>query len=101
MGGKMQISARIQSVPQPAVFTRPLMAILVFCLTSTLRAQTYAVLHNFTGGTTDAAYPDDSLILSGTTLYGMTPSGGTENGGAIFSINTLNDQETLLHSFTG
>jgi len=50
----------------------------------------FTILHTFSGSTTDGRYPDGDLLLSGTTLYGMTSSGGTDsdNDGTIFKIET-------------
>ena len=59
------------------------------------------LLHSFEGGTTDGDHPYGNLILSGTTLYGMTSSGGANNNGTIFEFNTKTGQLTLLHSFWG
>jgi len=42
----------------------------------------------------------DSLILSGSTLYGMTSGGGSDDAGTIFSIGTNGSNFKLLHSFT-
>ena len=62
----------------------------------------YRVLHNFNGGTTDGAYPYGSLILSGSTLYGMTSGGGANGGyGAIFRMNTDGSGYQVLYSFSG
>jgi hypothetical protein len=41
-------------------------------------AQT-TLLHEFSGESGDGMYPSGSLILSGSTLYGMTPYGGDSN----------------------
>jgi uncharacterized repeat protein (TIGR03803 family) len=57
-------------------------------------------LYSFTGGN-DGANPQGSLILSGTTLYGMTDEGGSSNNGTIFSIHTDGSNFTSLYSFTG
>ncbi|MEP6669385.1 MAG: choice-of-anchor tandem repeat GloVer-containing protein [Chthoniobacter sp.] len=60
------------------------------------------ILHNFTGGTADGAFPDfDSLTLSGSTLYGVALGGGSASEGIVFSENTNGSGFTLLHSFTG
>jgi uncharacterized repeat protein (TIGR03803 family) len=66
------------------------------------RAQ-YSILYDFgSGGNTDAAVPQGSLILSGSTLYGMTQEGGNSGGfgdGTVFSISTSGGSDTILHSF--
>jgi uncharacterized repeat protein (TIGR03803 family) len=60
----------------------------------------FTSLYSFTGGN-DGANPQGSLILSGTTLYGMTYEGGSSNNGTIFSIHTDGSNFTSLYSFTG
>jgi uncharacterized repeat protein (TIGR03803 family) len=63
-------------------------------------------LHSFTATSgspatnSDGAQPYESLILSGSTLYGMTLAGGNSGNGAVFSINTDGSGFTNLHSFT-
>jgi uncharacterized repeat protein (TIGR03803 family) len=57
------------------------------------------LLHSFEGAPADGATPYGSLILSGTTLYGMTPDGGANNRGTIFKFNIKTSHLTLLHSF--
>ena len=57
------------------------------------------ILHNFTSGANDGALPYGSLTLSGSTLYGMTSLGGSNNRGAIFSINTDGTSFDLRESF--
>src|SRR5678816_1838971 len=59
-----------------------------------------AVLHNFTGGASDGSGPFESLTLSGSKLYGMTPDGGSSDRGTLFSMNTDGTGFSLLHSFT-
>jgi len=61
----------------------------------------FTLLHTFTGGADDGSSPYDSLISDGSTLYGMTRSGGASNIGTIFSIQSDSSGFTLLHSFTG
>jgi len=61
----------------------------------------FTVLHTFTGSGTDGAYPQGSLALSGTTLYGMTQDGGGSHKGVVFSMDTQGGNYTTLHSFTG
>jgi uncharacterized repeat protein (TIGR03803 family) len=64
---------------------------------------TLSDLHDFsgTGTTTDGATPWSSLIISGSTLYGMTDAGGTSGNGMIFSIATTGGNFTPLHQFSG
>jgi uncharacterized repeat protein (TIGR03803 family) len=61
----------------------------------------YTNLHSFAGGAIDGATPRGSLMLSGSTLYGMTSSGGTSNKGVIFGICTNGTGYTNLHNFAG
>jgi uncharacterized repeat protein (TIGR03803 family) len=61
---------------------------------------TFSNLYSFTGGN-DGAYPYGSLIISGTTLYGMNYQGGASGGGTIFSFNTNTSAFSTLYSFTG
>ncbi len=63
----------------------------------------YEVLYNFNGvtGTSSEASPYGSLILSGSTLYGVTSGGGTHGYGTIFQINTDGTGYKVLHSFDG
>jgi len=60
----------------------------------------YTILHSFTGSS-DGSGPNGSLMLSGSTLYGMTEAGGNSNGGTVFKINNDGTGYTILHSFTG
>jgi uncharacterized repeat protein (TIGR03803 family) len=59
------------------------------------------LLHEFAGGTTDGAYPMWNLVLSGSTLYGMSRLGGASDNGMIFKIQTDGSGYTILHEFTG
>jgi uncharacterized repeat protein (TIGR03803 family) len=47
----------------------------------------YSLLYDFTVTPADGDYPNGSLLLSGTTLYGMTTNGGANNDGVIFSYS--------------
>ncbi len=60
---------------------------------------TPTILASFTG--TNGAGPWGSMILVGTTLYGMTTFGGSNNDGTIFSISTTGGSPTTLYSFSG
>jgi uncharacterized repeat protein (TIGR03803 family) len=58
-------------------------------------------MHPFAGGASDGSIPYGSLILSGSTLYGMTWEGGASIDGTVFSIGTDGSGFTVLHSFAG
>ena len=47
----------------------------------------FKTLHSFAGGAADGALPYGSLVLSGSTLYGMTSEGGSNNLGVIFALD--------------
>ena len=67
--------------------------------TDPVTAQTFTNLHSFTAF--DGAYPEAGLILSGTTLYGTTYSGGGSSGdGTVFKINANGTGFKNLHGFT-
>ena len=74
--------------------------IVLFLLALPVRAQTN-LLHSFVYGTSDGSDPWGSLIISGSTLYGMTQNGGASNYGTIFKVQTNGTGYTLLHSFAG
>jgi uncharacterized repeat protein (TIGR03803 family) len=59
----------------------------------------YTSLHSFVGGTSDGSYPNGSLTLVGSTLYGMTSQDGSSDQGTIFKINTDGNGFTIVHSF--
>jgi uncharacterized repeat protein (TIGR03803 family) len=62
----------------------------------------FSLLHSFDyNDRSDGCYPHGSLILSDSTLYGMTRSGGVDYWGTIFKINTNGSGFGLLHSFAG
>jgi uncharacterized repeat protein (TIGR03803 family) len=78
---------------------------LAFVLASAItaestRAQTFTVLHNFTGSP-DGEGPFGNLVQDSVgSLYGTTDLGGTSNYGTVFKVDR-NGTETVLHSFTG
>ena len=63
----------------------------------------YQNLVSFTGnsGTASGDNPCGSLILAGTTLYGMTEYGGTNSDGNVFSVGVNGANYENLLSFTG
>jgi uncharacterized repeat protein (TIGR03803 family) len=63
-------------------------------------AQTYTLLHTFTGSRNDGANPLGSLTLSNGTFYGLTSQGGF--GGVLFKMNLDGSGYTNLYNeFTG
>lgn len=62
---------------------------------------TSSLVYSFSGGTADGSQPRGSLVVSGTSLYGMTYYGGTNNMGTVFSASTNGGPETVLYSFAG
>ncbi|MFZ0320066.1 MAG: choice-of-anchor tandem repeat GloVer-containing protein [Candidatus Sulfotelmatobacter sp.] len=61
-------------------------------------AQTFSVVHNFTGGS-DGGGPLNGFTSDGVgNLYGTTSSGGTTNHGVVFRLNK-EGVETVLYNF--
>ncbi len=69
----------------------------------------FQVVHRFAGPPSDGKWPYDSLIVSGSTLYGMTVCGGNGDqsaggglwGGTVFKVNTDGTGHQILHHFRG
>ena len=62
---------------------------------------TESVLHSFTGGATDGAYPRAGLVMdSAGNLYGTTSAGGADDLGTVFEISAAGT-ESVLYSFAG
>ena len=60
----------------------------------------YVVLHNFGSIPDDGEYPTAALMEgSDGILYGVAPSGGTANGGAVFKLNKDGSDYRVLRSF--
>lgn len=70
-----------------------------------LGTSTFSNLYTFSatseGSNNDGNGPDGSLLLVGSTLYGVTMYGGTNKEGALYAIGTNGAGFTNLHSFTG
>lgn len=60
----------------------------------------FLTLKNFEYNCTDGTYPVDNLAVSGTTLYGITDSGGSSDNGTLFKINTDGSGYGVLRSFS-
>jgi uncharacterized repeat protein (TIGR03803 family) len=63
------------------------------------KAQSFTVIHSFTGGN-DGANPLSGFIVESGILYGTASSGGSSGAGVVFSLSTTGE-ETVLHEFTG
>ncbi len=61
----------------------------------------FGLVHEFTGESSDGAYPHGDLLLVGSTFYGMTDFGGSSNKGVIFKVDTNGGNFAVLHSFAG
>jgi len=73
--------------------------ILLFLITLS-SAQTFTVLHAFTGKG-DGSFPESGVILDAKgDIYGATESGGALDKGAIYKIDARG-KETILHTFWG
>jgi uncharacterized repeat protein (TIGR03803 family) len=62
----------------------------------------FGLIHSFAGNTTDGGNPTGSLVLSGSTLYGLTLFGGILGSyGTIFKENTNATGYSVMHPFGG
>jgi uncharacterized repeat protein (TIGR03803 family) len=77
----------------------------LLCLaTRSAEAQIENVLHSFTNGTGDGAYPGAGLITdSSGNFYGTTSGGGAHNYGTVFEVvnSSGSYSEKVLYSFAG
>jgi uncharacterized repeat protein (TIGR03803 family) len=63
-------------------------------------AQTFSVVHNFTGGS-DGGSPLNGFVSDSTgNLYGTTSGGGASSYGVVYKL-TLAGVQTVLHNFAG
>ena len=60
----------------------------------------FGLLHEFAGAT-DGRWPQMGAVLSDSSLYGSTWSGGASDAGVVFQIHTDGTGFTLLHTCTG
>jgi uncharacterized repeat protein (TIGR03803 family) len=74
------------------------LAVAVICIPCA-RAQTFRVVHSFTGGS-DGGNPVAGLTFVSGELYGTASVGGASGSGAVYKINATGAQSTL-YSFTG
>jgi uncharacterized repeat protein (TIGR03803 family) len=89
----------LRIVGRAALALAVVLASAVFA-TQSAQAQTYNLLHSFTGGA-DGATPDAGLVLDAAgNLYGTTVAGGASNLGTVFKLDKTG-KETLRYSFLG
>jgi len=81
------------------VMALALMFGLAAITTPQAHAQSFSVIHNFTGGN-DGANPLSGFLIYNGNLYGTASSGGSSGAGVVFELST-SGQETVLHEFTG
>ena len=74
---------------------------LFLLISSRVSAQTLTTLFSFNGTNGQAPFADLTLSADGSTLYGMTPEGGANGYGTIFSIPVSGGNPTTLSSFAG
>jgi uncharacterized repeat protein (TIGR03803 family) len=86
------------------VFSKFIFAIslaIVLSLIPAAQAQSFKVLHSFTG-TRAGGDPSNGLIMdTAGNLYGTASTGGVSNNGVVFRINSGKYTETVLHVFKG
>jgi len=61
----------------------------------------FTLLHEFVGGENDGREPRAGLIFTDSRLFGTTASGGDNEAGTLFSINSDGSDFMLLHEFAG
>ena len=74
--------------------------LMIFCVLQ-LKAQTIHSFGTALGFVADGANPSVGLLLSGSTLYGATGSGGSTGSGVIFKMNTDGTAYTVLKTLNG
>src|SRR5256885_1196102 len=84
----------------------PSLALSVIIGAVSAQAQTYTVLHKFTGAPTDGSVPFSAVIRDAAgNLYATTEYGGTStacnNGCGVVYKRAATGTETVLHNFTG
>jgi uncharacterized repeat protein (TIGR03803 family) len=99
--------ATTRSLKFRAILTACAIVALAIVIPGPASAQTYSVIHNFTGGR-DGAVPDAGVTIDAAgNLYGTTEEGGSgyrgSGFGAIYELKPRNGAYTVdpLYEFTG
>jgi uncharacterized repeat protein (TIGR03803 family) len=88
-------------LPLRCISFATLLALLTIVPAHLVQAQSYGVMHNFTGGPVDGSDPLGGFVQdSDGNLYGTTGHGGEFNGGTIFKVDS-SGIETVLYAFEG
>jgi uncharacterized repeat protein (TIGR03803 family) len=77
---------------------------VIFQIGANTNGTNFSVLYSFAGGTNDGAFPNEGVVVGGSTLlYGTTSEGGSNDLGIVFACNTAltNNALTILHHFGG
>ncbi|HXM19844.1 MAG TPA: choice-of-anchor tandem repeat GloVer-containing protein [Terriglobales bacterium] len=100
---KVQARVFISEVCGRSVWAAQVLAILLalpLIAAPSARAQTFTVLHKFTGHAGGTQPPAGVVVDARGNLYGVTEFGGSFNFGTVFKLDP-NGRETVLHSFLG
>src|SRR5579864_7622578 len=65
-----------------------------------MRAQSFHVIHNFTGGTDGANALNGLMMGTAGNMYGTTSAGGAYNNGTVFRISPIGAFQTI-YAFRG
>ena len=76
---------------------------LTVAVTRSAQAQTFSVIHNFTGGDDGYGPYDGVTVAPSGVLYGTAAGGGTDNAGTVFKLRQVNSGWVFspLYEFTG
>ncbi len=92
------LTPSLSSLRKYTLLSGTLVALLAF--TQPLTAQTFTLLHTFSGGA-DGANPEAPMLRDTVgNLYGTASAGGAFGSGVVFKLDS-SGTETVLYSFTG
>jgi uncharacterized repeat protein (TIGR03803 family) len=95
----MFCSKKLAAATTCGVLTLMVLSALLLIVARPAQAQTFTVLHVFTGKPADGFEPLAGVALDAFgNLYGATVGGGSRDRGTVFKVDTTG-KETVLHSF--